>query len=142
MKELEKINNEIANDIALKVADYIKNLYNDVKDNLIDSLTEEEIKNSFKNSIMNEYNLKEIVSLNINNLNIIKNLIGKKNELGKAYSKYLIDKTVNKVYKILDKDIFNKKEKNKRLDEIIKEKKSIIENNKSNNIRQQKTRSI
>lgn len=149
MKEFEKFNNKIINSISSKIIDYIKNLYEDVKNDLSSKLTNEEIKREFKNALITEYDLKEIVTLNVNDLDFIKDLKEDKNDLGVAYSQYIIDKTTDKIYKTLDREIFNKKEKNKdyinsknkALSEKIKEKRKILENNKSTNVKQ-KNRSI
>lgn len=150
MKELEKLSNTIINSISSKIVNYFKDLYIEAESNLSSKLTNDEIKSNFKNELLNYDDLKEIVTLNIDSLDIIVNLKEQKNELGVAYSKDLIEKTINKVYKILDKEIFNKKEKNndfinskdKILLEKIKEKKNILENNKKNigNIKQQKNK--
>lgn len=148
MKEFEKLSNKIINSISLKIANYFKDLYIEAESNLSSKLTNDEIKSGFKNGLLNYDDLKEIVTLNIDSLDIIVSLKEQKNGLGVAYSQYLIEKTINKVYKILDKEIFNKKEKNndyinskdKILLEKIKEKKDILENNKKHisNIKQQK----
>ena len=150
MKEFEKLSNKIINSISLKIANYFKDLYIEAESNLSSKLTNDEIKSGFKNGLLNYDDLKEIVTLNIDSLDIIVNLKEQKNGLGVAYSQYLIEKIINKVYKILDKEIFNKKEKNndyinskdKILLEKIKEKKDILENNKKHigNIKQQKNK--
>lgn len=150
MKELEKLSNTIINSISSKIVNYFKDLYIEAESNLSSKLTNDEIKSGFKNGLLNYDDLKEIVTLNIDSLDIIVNLKEQKNGLGVAYSQYLIEKIINKVYKILDKEIFNKKEKNndyinskdKILLEKIKEKKDILENNKKHigNIKQQKNK--
>lgn len=150
MKEFEKLSNKIINSISLKIANYFKDLYIEAESNLSSKLTNDEIKSGFKNGLLNYDDLKEIVTLNIDSLDIIVNLKEQKNGLGVAYRQYLIEKIINKVYKILDKEIFNKKEKNndyinskdKILLEKIKEKKDILENNKKHigNIKQQKNK--
>ena len=107
MEQFEKVNDEIVNIISSKLINYIKDLYSKVKNSLPYNLTEYQIKIWFKYAIMNSYNLKEIVILNINNLDIIKSLEKEKSELSIVYTRYLTNKIMNKFYKLLNTELFN-----------------------------------
>lgn len=109
INSFDDISNEIIENLSNKITNYAKDLYNQVVNDLSHQLPKDEINKGFKNALTTEYNLKEIAQLNISELNFIKDLKIKNEPLSEAYTNYLADNIISKVYKNLNKEIFTKK---------------------------------